>query len=207
MVKVLCKIMIKLGESPLKLSAILCLFAVLSISVSAAKNPSDKRERALIHLSDLKSSKNSSAFNYYLQKVMRLYADHLKNLHATTDHQVEDQESILLLAEAENFHSLVQTGSLSNDALIEKLKQEHELMRLVEARLKAKFLKEQEALLTSVTLSTEGGGVTTGNRDHAPTQERWIAPANELDDFQDISLSIPLDVGKRHGFDKLNKDD
>lgn len=184
------------------LGTALCLMALFIIPVSAKKHPSERRETAITRLISLEERKNSSAFDRYLKRVIRLYSHHIQHLQAS----IIDQESALLLEEAESFHRLIQTGSLSHDATIEKLKHEHELMKLIELKLTTVESHDQDVDANQVvTMSTGNDLVLTGSADHAPTKKMRQAP--DLEDLYNISISVPMDVGRRHGFDMLNKDE
>jgi hypothetical protein len=182
-----------------RLGAVICLLHFTITPLLAEKNPSEKRESAISRLLKLEAKKKSSKFNHYLKKTIHLYSRHIKHLQDITS----DEESALLLEEAEKFHSLMQTGALSHDAMIEKLKQEHELMKLVEYKLKQKALQQQSVESPQVvTLSIGGTQSSTGSTDHAPAKRIKQDP----EDY-DMSISIPMDVGKRHGFDKLREEE
>ncbi|AIK95600.1 hypothetical protein [Candidatus Odyssella acanthamoebae] len=87
--------------------------------------------------------------------------------------------------------------------MIEKLKHEHELMKLVEYKLKQKALQQQPLeSRQDVTMSIGGTQGSKGNTDHAPARRIKQDP----EDY-DISISIPMDVGNRHGFDKLREEE
>lgn len=184
------------------LGTALCLMALFIIPVSAKKNPSERRETAITRLIGLEARKNSTAFERYLKRVIRLYSHHIQYLQAS----IVDQESALLLEEAESFHRLIQAGSLSHDVTIEKLKHEHELMTLIESKLTVvESHNQDEDINQVVTMSTGNDLVLTGGMDHAPTKK--IRQTPDLEDLYNISISVPMDVGRHHGFDKLNKDE
>ncbi|MBW8308698.1 MAG: hypothetical protein K0M45_03515 [Candidatus Paracaedibacteraceae bacterium] len=183
----------------LLLGVVVCLLQIFIDPVLAKKDPAEKRENAIVRLVDLESRKKSSTFNRYLKKTINLYSRHIKKLQEKTS----DEESALLLEEVEKFHTLIQTGAISQDAVIEKLKHEHELMKLVEYKLKQKALQQQPLEPTQVvTMSIGGTQGTMGSTDYAPARKIKRDP-----DEYDISISIPMDVGKRHGFDKLREEE
>lgn len=174
------------------------LFLVMT-SAGAKKNPFEKREKAITHLARLDGRKNTPGFNRYLKKVIRIYSKQLKELRDL----ISDTESMLLLAEAERYLISIQTGVLSPNSTINKLKQDHDLMTLIEARIPQKSVKPQDATaFQTVTVSADGGLTTSGQVDHAPAKK-----IKQDHDLFDISISVPVSLGKRHGIDRLYEEE
>ncbi|WP_010301490.1 hypothetical protein [Candidatus Odyssella thessalonicensis] len=180
----------------------LCVLLLLISSATAKKNLSEKRETAINRLTIMQFKKNLSDFDRYLKKVIKLYARHIKQLQSMMP--TNDKEAAFLLAETENFQTLIQTGELSHDATLDKLKQEHDLMLLLERRLHlASAIKPDVKQWQGVTISDGDNASLTGSADHAPAKK-----SKREDDIEapiEMSISVPIDVGKRHGFDKLRE--
>lgn len=184
----------------IKLGVVLAALLFIIAPTTAKQDDSHKREKVISKLIGSENKKNSTKFDRYMKKAITLYSRQIQTLKASA----ADSKSIILLSEAEKFHKLIQTGTLSHDAMIEKLKQEHELMKLVENKIK----KLQKANLDldsapTLTMSMNGTYPLTGHTDHTPRKKINQQPP----DAYDFSISIPLEAGKRHGLDKLQEED
>lgn len=171
-----------------------CIIISVMLTVGMAKQSLQlKRDTAF----DQVIQANQKVFHKNLKKALRLNSKFIKKLQHHNDSEIS-----MLVTKATAYSDMINSKGASRDSIVENLKQQNAILRVIEQKISFKSTVFQPKSDTISASDPVSGKISEGQTDFSPAKK-----VKRTDDYFEPTLAIPLEMGRRIGIDKLIEDE